>query len=58
MVYSTKPATFQELWQEIEWSCATFPVATLVTTCQSVAYSYQLCHKANGGHFEQLHKIH
>jgi len=32
-VYSTKPATLQELWQEIERSCAAIPAATLVAAC-------------------------
>jgi len=34
-VYSTKPATLQELWQETEQSWAAIPAETLVATCQS-----------------------
>jgi len=33
-VYSTKPATLQELWQETEQSCAAVLAATLVLVSQ------------------------
>jgi hypothetical protein len=56
-VYSTKPSTLQELWKEIERSCAAVPAATLVATWQSVVHCCQLCHAANGGHFEHMHWI-
>jgi hypothetical protein len=54
-VCSTKPATLQELQQEIERSCAAVAAATLVAACESVAHRCQLCHEASGGHFEHLH---
>jgi hypothetical protein len=41
-----KPPTLQELWQEIECSYTAVQAATSVAADQSVADSYQLCHKA------------
>jgi len=55
VVYGTKPATLQELWQVTERSYAAVPAETLVATCQSVAHHCQECHKANSGHFEHVH---
>jgi hypothetical protein len=54
-VYSTKPATLRELQQEIERSCPAILAANLVAACEPVAHRCQLCHEADGGHFEHLY---
>jgi hypothetical protein len=45
-VYSTKPATLQELWQETEQSWAAIPAETLVATCQSGSWKSICCFKS------------
>jgi len=45
-VYSTKLATLQELWQEIEQSCTAIPAASLVANCATKLKV--------SGHFEHL----
>jgi hypothetical protein len=52
-VYTSKPRTLQDLWSEIEITCAAVPLA-VQNICQSVALCCQQCTDVGDGHFEHL----